>query len=114
MNLDSWINEIKKLINANPYIVPHLDNLYIFMDNIEELVLTDMFLPSFYSACQKEFPFKFSFIFCGINFLKKEYVLEQPFRTMVAFCMPKPIEEFETIIRTTVKNTLKDFSKDKV
>jgi hypothetical protein len=54
--------------------------------------ISENFLPSFYAACQKEFEFKFSFIFCGINFQKKEYALELPFRTMIAFCMPKPVE----------------------
>ena len=62
------------------------------MDNIEEMNFSENFLPSFYAACQKEFEFKFSFIFCGINFQKKEYALELPFRTMIAFCMPKPVE----------------------
>lgn len=61
-------------------------------------------MPAFYSACQKEFPFRFSFIFCGINFLRKEYTLELPFRTMIAFCMPKPTDEFNKIIETEVRN----------
>jgi hypothetical protein len=35
MNLDSWINEIKKLIfDREESIIDKLDGLYIFMDNI--------------------------------------------------------------------------------
>jgi hypothetical protein len=41
------------------------------MDNIEEMVFQETFISSFYNACQKEFSFRFSFIFCGINFLRK-------------------------------------------
>ena len=94
-NLDSWIFDLKKLLDESPDYVRYLDNLFIFMDNIEEMILSEGFLSSFYYACQKEFPFRFNFIFCGINFLKKEYTLEQPFRTMIAFAMPKPMEDIE-------------------
>jgi Cdc6-like AAA superfamily ATPase len=33
-SLDNWITEIKKNINDNHDLIGHLDNLYIFMDNI--------------------------------------------------------------------------------
>ena len=38
-NLDSWISEMKKLIMGNKEVVDYLDNLIIFMDNIEEMVM---------------------------------------------------------------------------
>ena len=68
-------------------------------------------MSAFYTACQKEFTFKFSFIFCGTNFLKKEYTLELPFRTMISFCMPKPYDEYERIIKETVKHALQEHFK---
>jgi hypothetical protein len=37
VNLDSWISELKRLVNEKRHLVELLDNLHIFMDNIEEM-----------------------------------------------------------------------------
>lgn len=40
-NLDTWINELKKIIKDDPELSSQaLDNLYIFMDNIEEMTIS--------------------------------------------------------------------------
>lgn len=96
--MESWIRDINELIYEREDIVDKLDGLYVFMDNMEELQLSDWFMPAFYSACQREFSFRMSFLFCGINFMRKEYTLELPFRTMLTFCMPKPVEQSQKII----------------
>jgi hypothetical protein len=103
VNLDSWIREMKQLIFEREDVIERVDNLYVFMDNIEEMSFSDWFMPAFYSACQREFPFRLSFLFCGVNFMRKEYTLDLPFRTMLAFCMPKPTEQTNFIINETIE-----------
>lgn len=35
LNLDSWICDLKRLLNEAPDYIRYLDNLFVFMDNID-------------------------------------------------------------------------------
>jgi len=52
-SLDSWIGDIKKACAEMRQLPELLDNLYVFMDNIEEMAFQESFIPNFYYACQK-------------------------------------------------------------
>jgi len=45
---------------------------------------------------------KMPFVFCGITLPKKVYAVDKPFRNIISFCMKKPVEIMQKVIRDIV------------
>lgn len=42
---------------------------------------------------------KIPFVFCGITLPKKVYAVDKPFRNIISFCMKKPTDVMQEVIR---------------
>lgn len=92
---------MRNVVKSNDYLAEALDGLYLFMDNIEELNVGETFMRTFFTACTQDLPFKFNFILVGINYGRKTYALEEPFRNLISFCMPRPVALYDQIIKNS-------------
>lgn len=87
--MHDWIKNIKEL---SPPMRLYLQNIYFFIDNIEEIHVSTNFMTTFFSSCQEAIidDLKIPFVFCGVTLPKKIYAVDKPFRNIISFCMRKP------------------------
>ena len=90
-----------------------IGRIYIFLDKIEELNLSEKFLSHFYQASLSQLKYiKFSFFLSGVTNKNNLYTLEQPFRSILTFCMEKPSIK-EVIEEAIDKKLIEKIDKDK-
>lgn len=68
-----------------------MGRLYVLIENTEELMLNPSIIQMFYLIC-KEFQtrLRISFMFLGSNIKSKSLRVQDPFKRMMTFFMPRP------------------------
>lgn len=69
-------------------------------------MVSEKFLSGFFRACTTQLNYiKFSFIFCGVTNKDRLFNLEDPFRSVITFCLDKP--NIKPVIKEIIESILK-------
>lgn len=86
-----WLLKLNRLIRENEEMFHKIKQLYMLIDNVEELNFRDSMLSKFYESCKRNVEgLKISFFFVGQNLPERNLHDELPYRFVISFFMPKP------------------------